>query len=73
MTVPTAPTLPTIPSTILTVPSAPLSLTTSGANNGATPCPIDDSENTLLTIFNQLITDCNSILLSRYQMQADNT
>lgn len=67
MTFPTPPT-PT-PPPILTS-TTPLSLQTATANGGT--CNITDAENTLLTIFDQLITDSNSILQSRYQMQVDN-
>ncbi len=64
MGIPTPPT-PT-PPPLLTA-TVPLSLQDP---NGGT-CAVSASNNALLEVFNQLLTDSNSIIVSRYQMQAD--
>lgn len=64
MSAPTPPT-PT-PPPLLTV-TTPLSI----ANPNAGNCSVSSADNTLLQVFEQLVTDSNSILISRYQMQAD--
>ena len=63
------PTPPTPTPPPLLTSTVPLSL--SNPNGGTCPDSISTSENALLQIFDQLITDSNSIIVSRYQMQAD--
>ncbi len=62
-----APTPPITPSPPLLTVTTPLSILNPNAGN----CPVSSSDNTLLQVFEQLVTDSNSILVSRYQMAVD--
>lgn len=58
--------------TLLTA-TTPTSLTTPNGQTSSSSCTVSESQNALLSIFDQLIVDSNSIILSRYSMNINSS